>query len=211
VSAAGARRRNPERSEGSIRRCAPPLASFFWCASLCFAQQLWGASWVGPKQICFWLQDGALRTGLVGPSRRFSKFCRVPSRLRRSEIASQRESESGTNFAHSQGTQMGNSPAQPALRNCNHIVEVYCARGLHAVLFVQDHFRRHATDRGCDRCNGDRREISDSAVASQHNHRPPLVRGRKLVKSDVSPGYPAGHAASVSQTRDSSAVGGRLE
>jgi len=47
-------------------------------------------------------------------------------------------------------------------------VQVHRARGLHAVLFIQNHFRWYAANRGRDRRNRDRGQIRNGAVAGEH-------------------------------------------
>jgi len=63
----------------------------------------------------------------------------------------------------------------------------------------------------CDRRHGDGGQISDGAVASEHDHRFLLVRRSEVIQAHISPGYFAGHAASASHRRDSSLACGRFE
>ena len=91
------------------------------------------------------------------------------------------------------------------------MVQIDRAQRLHTILFVQDDLGRHTADRGGDRRDSDGGQICDGAVARQYEHRPFLVRRRKLVQTHVPSGYSAGHAASASQMRESSCDGGCLE
>jgi len=132
-------------------------------------------------------------------------------RLEFTQIAPEREAQSGADFPHSQRAQLRNPSAQSILRNGDRIVQVYRTRRFHAIFFAQDYLGGHVTDRGRYRSNGDTREIRDSAVAGQHEHGAFLVWRSELVESDVPSGYSAGHAASASQPRDSLLAWGRLE
>jgi hypothetical protein len=134
-----------------------------------------------------------------------------PVSLELTQIAPEREAQSGTDFPHTQRTQLRNPSAQSILRNGDRIVQVYCTRRFHAIFFAQDYLGGYVADRGRYGSNGDSREISDSAVAGQDEHGALLVWRSELVESDVTSGYSAGHAASASQPRDSSLTWGRLE
>jgi hypothetical protein len=131
-------------------------------------------------------------------------------------IASKRESHCRADFVHTHRTQLGNSSSQSALRNCNRVMQVDCTWGLHAIIFVQSHFRRYTTNRRCDGRNGNCGEIADSACTRQYHHGPALVGRVKEVEPNVPSGYitarySCGHAASASQTSDSSTNWDRFE
>ena len=128
-----------------------------------------------------------------------------------SQIALKRKSQSRTDFPHPPGTQLRNPPPQSILGNRNRIVQVDCAWPFHAVLFIQNHLGGHTADTGCDRCDRNRGQITDGAIASEHNHWSSFIWRSKVVQTDVAAGYSAGHAASASQTRDSSRAGRCLE
>jgi len=159
-----------------------------------------------PRILSFLQKDRSFFRDHAGP-----RFCETKPALGLAEVATEREAQSCADFAHSQGTQVGHAPRQSILGNGNRLVQAYCAWPFHAVLLSQNYLRGHITNRGCDSCDGDGRQISNGAVASEHKHGPLLVRRSKLVESDVAPGYSAGHAASASQTSASSDACGCLE
>jgi hypothetical protein len=70
-------------------------------------------------------------------------------------IATQREAQSSTHLIHSCGTKLGHTFPQALLRHRNCMVQVHRARGLHAVLLIQNDFRWHAANGGSDRRNRD--------------------------------------------------------
>ena len=124
------------------------------------------------------------------------------------KVATNRKAQCRADFAHSQGTQVCYPPPQSILRNCDRVVQIDRASRFHSVVFIQNYFGRDASDGGGDRCDRDSRQISNCAVASEHNDPPSLVGRSKLIQSDIPPDYSAGHAASASQVSDSSAVCG---
>src|SRR5205085_5519216 len=65
------------------------------------------------------------------------------------EIATQRKAQSGADFIHSQRVQLRDTLPQSVLGHGNGVVEIHGAGSLHAILFTQNHFRWHTTDRGC--------------------------------------------------------------
>ena len=88
---------------------------------------------------------------------------------------------------------------QTLLRYGYRIVKIHRTRGLHAVFFVQPHFRRNPSDGGRDRRDRRRGQVSESAVAGKYYDWPGFVRRSKTVKPNVAPGYSSGQIASASQ------------
>ena len=124
------------------------------------------------------------------------------------KVATNRKAQCRADFAHSQGTQVCHPPPQSILRNCDRVVQIHRTSRFHSVFFIQNYFGRDTSNRGGDRCDSDSRQITNCAVASEHNDRPSLVGRSKLIQPDIPPDYSAGHAASASQASDSSAVCG---
>jgi len=83
------------------------------------------------------------------------------------------------------------------------MVKIHGTRRLHAIFFIQPHFRGNPSDGGGDRRNGRRGQVSEGAVAGQHNYRPGFVRWRKTVKPNIAALYSAGQLASASQPEKS--------
>src|SRR3954467_9263317 len=92
------------------------------------------------------------------------------------------------------------------LRNRDRIVQVHGARCLHAIVFVQDDLGGHSSYGGCYWGNRDRRQISDRTLTRKDHYRSFLIRRSERIKADIAPIYSAGHAASASQSTDSSGV-----
>ena len=70
-------------------------------------------------------------------------------------ITTQREAQSRADLIHPGGVELRDTLAQAIHGDCNDVVQVDCARRLHAIFFAQDNFRSNAANRGCNRGDGD--------------------------------------------------------
>ena len=68
-------------------------------------------------------------------------------------ITPQRKPQRSTNLIHPSRTKLGHTPPDALSRHRNGIVQVHRTRRLHAVLLIQQYFRRHAANRRSDRRN----------------------------------------------------------
>jgi len=118
-------------------------------------------------------------------------------------LASKRETQSRTDLTHTSRTQPAHALSQALVRYGNRVVQIDCAGTSHTVVFIEQHFRWHTANRGGDGRNCDGRQVTNSAVARENNDWPAFVRRRKMVETNVSPGYSAGHEASDSQSESS--------
>jgi hypothetical protein len=122
-----------------------------------------------------------------------------PKERRSLSVAAERETQCATYFRHSVGREAGYALTQALLRDGHRIVKIHGTERLHAIFFIQPHFRGNASD-----CRGDRRhrrcrQVSKGAIAGQHDNRPGFVRRGEAVKPNIAPRYSSGQIASASQ------------
>jgi hypothetical protein len=141
-----------------------------------------------------------------------NRYCKTVGRLNPKravcstvEIATERKTQRYTDFLHPQAMQPRNTLTQPVLRNSDRIVEIYCARRLHAVLRTQDDFGGNPANCGSygRPLTVDKYEMACRVLAPR---RAAFVRQGKSVES-----YSAGQAASLSQGKVFSTTCGCLE
>src|ERR1035438_2472799 len=101
--------------------------------------------------------------------------------------ASERKAQGRANLLHPFGVQVGDAASQSRLRHGNSVVQIDGATGLHSVVDIQNHFRRHAANGRRDGRDGYGRQMADRAVARQNQNRPLLVRGREPAKANLTP------------------------
>ena len=125
--------------------------------------------------------------------------------LGRDLIFAQRKRERDSNCCHFHlvSRQSGNAIANLALGYGLKVVEVRSAGVGKSVFFGQHHFGRDASDRRCDRRNGDRVQDRDCRVAGENEHRALLVGRPERVPADVTSVHWAPQSCSFNQTLNS--------
>jgi hypothetical protein len=115
-----------------------------------------------------------------------------------SGIATDGETHGGADFGQSDVAQSRYAPSEALLRDGDHVVQVHCARLLHAVRFIEHDLRWHASNRGRDGRDSHRRQVRHGAFPRQDDDWTLFVGRSKPVKANVASRY-SGHAASASQ------------
>ena len=122
-----------------------------------------------------------------------------PRELRSLSVAAKGETQRATYFRHAVGSEAGYALTQAQLRDGHGIVKIHGTGRLHAIFFIQSHFRGNASDRRGDGRHRRCRQVSKGAIAGQHDNRPGFVRRGKTVKPNIAPRYSSGQLASASQ------------